>query len=157
MKVNGGVYFHQAGMISLPPTFPGWHVQSSPLYQLMSVGRPRAAVPARSSVNASRGGGAVTLPVSLSPSRSCPAALRPAGSGLRGAIPLSPAPLPLSPASLPLLSRFPPVPLPLPSRSAPLRSRFPPASLPAHTRLPLGQREQWSKQDRASLCRAADT
>lgn len=82
MKVNGGVYFHQAGMISLPPTFPGRRVQSSPLYQLMSVGRPRAAVPARSSVNASRGGGAVTLPVSLS-LPSCPAALCPAGSGLR--------------------------------------------------------------------------
>lgn len=129
MKVNGGVYFHQAGMISLPPTFPGWHVQSSPLYQLMSVGRPRAAVPARSSVNASRGGGAVTLPVSLSPSRSCPAALRPAGSGLRGAIPFSPAPLPLP-------SRSAPSPLPLRSTPLPLPSRFPPAPLPLSSRFP---------------------
>lgn len=61
MKVNGGVYFHRAGMIYLPPTFSVRHVQSSPLYQLMSVGRPRAAVPARSSVNARLGGGAVSL------------------------------------------------------------------------------------------------
>lgn len=64
MKVNGGADFHRAArLISLPPTFPARHVQSSPSYQLMSVGRPRAAVPARSSVTARRGGGAVTLPV----------------------------------------------------------------------------------------------
>lgn len=125
MKVNGGVYFHRAGMISFPPTFPGWHVQSNPLYQLMSVGRPRAAVPARSSVNASRGGGAVSLPVPLS-LRSCPGALRPPGSGLGSAPAFLPLPSRFPPSSLPLPSLFLPASLPLPSHFPP---RFPPAFL----------------------------
>lgn len=121
VKLNGGAYFRRAaGMIYLPPTFSARHVQSSPLYQLPSVGREaQGCCPCKVIRHCQTGRGSCHSPRVIVPSQ---------------------------------LHR-----LPSPGPCSGCCGRAP-SSLPAVlAHLPLGQGEQWSREDRASLLRAADT